>query len=813
MKNQNICKRILLCMLCAATAVPAVLMTSCGDKKNTPVKTKATNVYHSDVLMTATYNYNMKPGETSMRLNGLYGAGDRIIVTGYEMDDNYNSTDFMYSIDTETGEKNELSLPTLEDDTNNSYRGGMVFAPDGSMWYTVNSYGEDPDTGSYREDLYLYHIGTDGILLAKADMYDFMNINRDEQYLYLGTMVAVEDGLFFATDSGLYEVDSALSSLQSIPLTDIGNVNTMFLNGDNLYIAYSTAVDWKQQMVKYNRTTKQISEPLQISSSMMSNIYSAMPSDTYDFTYSNQLAVYGCDIETNTTTELLNWINSDIDASNTGSTFVAPNGVIYSLIREYNENSTTTSVVKMTRIPDEDVKEKYIFTYGTLYLDYDVRRAIIAFNKASEDYRITIRDYSDYNSEENQWTGAVTQFNNDIIAGNVPDLIQISTEMPFQSYAAKGLFADLNPFIDTDKNFKREDFYENILEAFSVNGKLYEIAPTFNVPTLVAKSSLVGENDGWTMDEMNAALANLPEGKDPFNGEVTRNDYLQAVCSMTRDQFIDKNTGACSFDSEEFIKILEFCKTLPEKQIWESINYDEVDESFWTDREYAYRNNEALLCNMYLSDYKYFWTTQEGQFGERISFVGFPNAGRNGSGIYPQREFAISAQSSCQEGAWAFLSDFLKQQTEKEDMYQFSIVRSVNEKMAQNALEYYDEWWSDDDMIAYPEIGIVTRNTTTAEAEPAEESETTAPEDTEPKEKHWGYYIGGEQIDIGQMSQDAVDHVNAFLESLTQVYRVDDKMMEIINEEASAFFAGQKSAADAAKLIQSRVSLYISESR
>ena len=48
---------------------------------------------------------------------------------------------------------------------------------------------------------------------------------------------------------------------------------------------------------------------------------------------------------------------------------------------------------------------------------------------------------------------------------------------------------------------------------------------------------------------------------------------------------------------------------------------------------------------------------------------------------------------------------------------------------------------------------------------------------------------------------------------MTNVYRTDSSLMDIVNEEAGAFFAGQKQASEVSALIQSRVQIYISESR
>ena len=73
--------------------------------------------------------------------------------------------------------------------------------------------------------------------------------------------------------------------------------------------------------------------------------------------------------------------------------------------------------------------------------------------------------------------------------------------------------------------------------------------------------------------------------------------------------------------------------------------------------------------------------------------------------------------------------------------------------------------------------------------------------------------IGNQQLDLGMMTEEAVARVDAFLESLTQCYQYDSAMMNIILEEASAYFSGQKSAEEIANLIQSRVSIYVAESR
>jgi len=808
-------------------------LSACGTEE--PVKEKPVNVYRTEVLFESYYSYN-DTAEGRTEFHNLQTAGDQLILTGYTYDQYWNSKELFYAVDAQTGEITEITVPAVSAE-NNEYRNYIRFADDGTMWYTVNSGYYDEAAQTYMETCSLYHADSSGSIIAEADLYELLGVNSGEQYLYLQNMQVIGDSVFLAMDAGVYTVSAELTDAKKIELDDFSYILTILpMNGD-LYAAYYTQSEYKLRMVPIDGETHTVGAPTEIASRAANYLYNAKPSDTYDFVYHTTLGIYGYDIETDTDTELLNWVNSDINATYMSSTCIHPDGTVFTLMREYETDGQSVQLLKMTRIPDEEVVEKYILTYGGIYIGSDILDAIIDFNRTSEEYRITVRDYSDYNSEDNQWTGAVTQFNNDIISGKIPDIIQASTEMPMTNYAAKGLFVDLNEFIAEDPIFAKEDLYENILDAFSVNGELYQLAPFFNVRTLAAKSSIVGDNDGWTMDTLLASLSQLEDGSDPFGGEITRTEFLNALCASVRDQFIDPDTGRCSFNSAEFIKILEFAKTLPEKTVWETTNWDEVGEDFYTDREMMYRENRALLYQVYLHNYSTFWEIQQGVFGERISLVGYPNEAMQGATIYPSTSFAISSQSLCKEGAWAFLSEYFADQKNinPNSLYQFSIFRSVNRQLAEMALAYHDNYWyeqqygsstEDDDVaVALPAVaveevaaeGIVEAVTDAAADEiPVEDAviaEPWVPEADQSSEKTWTYWIGNGQINLGMMTEEAVARVESFLESLSQIYHYDSAMMDIIQEEASSFFSGVKSAEEVANLIQSRVSIYVAESR
>ena len=62
-----------------------------------------------------------------------------------------------------------------------------------------------------------------------------------------------------------------------------------------------------------------------------------------------------------------------------------------------------------------------------------------------------------------------------------------------------------------------------------------------------------------------------------------------------------------------------------------------------------------------------------------------------------------------------------------------------------------------------------------------------------------------------ELTQQEVDQVMSFVTSLNQIMRNDEEMLNIVLEEAEAYFSGQKSPQETAAIIQSRVQNFVSE--
>ena len=63
------------------------------------------------------------------------------------------------------------------------------------------------------------------------------------------------------------------------------------------------------------------------------------------------------------------------------------------------------------------------------------------------------------------------------------------------------------------------------------------------------------------------------------------------------------------------------------------------------------------------------------------------------------------------------------------------------------------------------------------------------------------------------MTQEQADEVLSIIETCTKVASYDTSIYDIVNEQAQAFFADQKSVDEVARLIQSKANIYVNEQR
>jgi hypothetical protein len=140
----------------------------------------------------------------------------------------------------------------------------------------------------------------------------------------------------------------------------------------------------------------------------------------------------------------------------------------------------------------------------------------------------------------------------------------------------------------------------------------------------------------------------------------------------------------------------------------------------------------------------------------------------------------LSAKSDCLEGAWEFARYYLT------DEYQSSLTwgLSVNRKY------FLEQAEKGKQRPSYTDYGT---------GEVVEYDQT--------------FWMNGEEITLDPLSDEQMDRVVAFIESVDSPYYYDSDVLDIVNEELGAYYSGQKSAKDTASVIQNRVQLYVEENR
>lgn len=495
----------------------------------------------------------------------------------------------------------------------------------------------------------------------------------------------------------------------------------------------------------------------------------------YDFCYTDGSSLYGYNMSTETETKVLTWLNCDINSDNVQYSTILDDGNVFVISRDWSRESGNNNyeIITLVKTPRSEVKEKTILTMATLWLDYNVRNQILSFNKSNPDYRIEIKDYSEYSTEED-WNAGLTKLNTEIISGVVPDIIDVS-QLPYQQYAAKGLLEDIYPYLESDPEYSKEDFVQSIIKAAEIDGKLYQIMSGFQVMSVIGSPSVVGTEMGWTMAEMQDIINQHPEADLPFGMYMTRESVLQYFCMLNMDDYMDWSTGQCSFNSDEFKNLLTFAKSFPSNEEFSnSMNGEE-----WVDPYTLIQEGRQLFNLFSASDFNSF-QYDKASFGGSITFKGLPCSDKSGNVASFNGGLAMTTSCKNKEGAWQFMRTMLSEETQQNQWY-FPIMQKVYDEKLAEAMK--QEYTTDENGNKIPV-------------------------------SHGGMSYGnGQTVEFYAITKEEADQFNAMINSVTKVYSNDTSLINLITEDAAAFFAGEKDVNQTADIIQSRMNIYINEQR
>ena len=276
----------------------------------------------------------------------------------------------------------------------------------------------------------------------------------------------------------------------------------------------------------------------------------------------------------------------------------------------------------------------------------------------------------------------------------------------------------------------------------------------FSIETRLGLQSRFGESWGWSFDDYLRIDAETPEDHMVIYN-LTQEYFLRMSVTRFLRQAIDWENGTCDFDNPQFIRTLEACRDMratpedPENMIF-GMNL---------------MGDGVIVTDLAMIDGVTALANESRHVGQPICIIGWPTTdGSCGSDFgFP---YPIGVMKNCThpELCWQFLKYCLLHPNMK------------------------------------PHTGIPNYR-------PLMEKQIDEARHIDPDEERPLWYDGLRS----PMTDEEIAQFQELLRRMEHTTMCDETALAIVNAEIAPFLAGQRSAEETARIIQSRMSIYVSE--
>lgn len=356
----------------------------------------------------------------------------------------------------------------------------------------------------------------------------------------------------------------------------------------------------------------------------------------------------------------------------------------------------------------------------------------------------------------------------ELSAGRGPELMWVSRE-DLYTLCEKGLLMDASGLIPEDV---REQLFPGVVRSGTVDGRLMGIKLHSSYQTVFISNAL-WEEDSWTVSDALGILQSREDWDSTFSYSIwdTPTSYTPyelfsevLMTDLEHSQFLDIEQGHCNFDSQEFVELLEVCKT------YGQINQPDQDMNEW---HRQIKDGDSIAHVSILADGLADFSNAMSMYGDSAHMVGFPTGDGGRNYVSANNSYlVVNANAKHLEGIKELIAYLLSYENQFEHSYD-SIRRDVIEDSV-----VYNEFW-ETLRLKLSSTGDVSMELALKPDGTSWLEEYLAFIDTCEPMSNWRYTPVG----------------------------------TILSEELQPYFAGDKSAKEVAGIIQSRVQLYLEESR
>lgn len=321
---------------------------------------------------------------------------------------------------------------------------------------------------------------------------------------------------------------------------------------------------------------------------------------------------------------------------------------------------------------------------------------------------------------------------------------------------------------------EQEQIFPSVLANGRVGEGLYGITSGATFSTLWV-SDQMWPGECWTLEDVMGILEERERSGNPveqfsnisYKGEqASATLYNLVLANIGSCSLVDLQAGKCYFDSEEFCRVLEFCKKC-EETLQNSPDYSE--------EEMAQRLQEGKILTYKTEGNLMDFSRTCALLGEGVHPVGYPTDGGSGSLVMT---YAGCVAVNVHAGHREIVDDFLRFMVDYKSQQQYStswVRMDVLRDCVEEQVELYD----------FPTPMPVFR-------------------------------MGKRAITVLEGKADGTSYLAEFLEMAggSVLYETElDMIRNIVQEEADVCFAGDREPEETARIIQSRVQMYLNESR
>ncbi|RKJ20464.1 extracellular solute-binding protein [bacterium D16-50] len=411
--------------------------------------------------------------------------------------------------------------------------------------------------------------------------------------------------------------------------------------------------------------------------------------------------------------------------------------------------------VDLNPIPAHELPEKIELVLGVAgreganseTVTNKIDRLVLSYNRTHPYCHVTIKEYA---------AGSVTDLQLELISGKGPDiLMERESFFDMETLMSKGAVEDLAPYLAGGGELSGEDILPGILELIKKDGRISRIPLTFSAGIMILPKDRPQEF--MTPEE---TVEFMTQDDDGYVDQLIRpaSFLLQILSGGEIDQYADAQSKTCSFDSHEFVSLLEQMNKLRDMKTtqrpWERL------EPFLSGQIKAYVDELGSM-----EDYLCIRET----FFDIWEITGFPNSERELR--YPAHLYdwlGMNSASQHKDEAWSFIEFCLSYATRFSNTSDRFVVTSD----AFSRQSHHDYENSID--VMGPAL-----------------------------------FDGGGTTRFDSTTQEETD----FLWEMTKhLYLYEDSnLLRVISEESKAYFGGDISAQEAAERIQNRASLVLGE--